>query len=51
MRPDGDGFLLRGPWARIHRHKPEAALADVTLAGLTDLPDAIARLDTRRKDR
>jgi HAD superfamily hydrolase (TIGR01549 family) len=44
-------FLLRGPWARIHANKPEAALADATLTTLADLPDAIARLNTRLASR
>ena len=37
-------FLLRGPWAKVHAGKPEAALADITLTGLAELPDALACL-------
>ena len=33
-------FLLRGPWAKVHAHKPEAALADITLSNLSDLAGA-----------
>ena len=44
-------FLLRGPWAGIHAGKPEAALADLTLTALNDLPDAIARLGARVESR
>jgi FMN phosphatase YigB (HAD superfamily) len=40
-------FLLRGPWAKVHAVKPEAALADVTLTDLADLPDVLKRLDDR----
>jgi HAD superfamily hydrolase (TIGR01549 family) len=36
-------FLLRGPWAKVHAHSPEAALADITLTDLADLADALAR--------
>ena len=40
-------FLRRGPWAKVHAGRPEAALADITVDTLSDLPDAIARLDAR----
>jgi len=35
--------LRRGPWGLIHATWPEAALADVHLDGLTDLPAALRR--------
>jgi HAD superfamily hydrolase (TIGR01549 family) len=38
-------FLLRGPWAKVHACWPEAALADIRLGSLAELPDALARLD------
>jgi hypothetical protein len=44
-------FLLRGPWAEIHANRPEAALADATLTTLSDLADALARLDAHRESR
>jgi HAD superfamily hydrolase (TIGR01549 family) len=40
-------FLLRGPWAKVHAQKPEAALADITLSDLADLPNALKTLDAR----
>jgi len=44
-------FLLRGPWAEIHASRPEAAAADVTLTTLSDLADALVRLDAHRESR
>jgi len=44
-------FLRRGPWAKVHAGRPEAALADITVDTLSDLPDAIARLDARVESR
>jgi HAD superfamily hydrolase (TIGR01549 family) len=44
-------FLLRGPWAEIHANRPEAAAADVTLTTLSDLADALARLEAHRENR
>jgi len=38
-------FLLRGPWAKVHMHRPDAALASATLSGLTGLADVLARLN------
>jgi HAD superfamily hydrolase (TIGR01549 family) len=40
-------FLRRGPWAKVHARRPEAALADVTLSNLAVLPDALSHLSTR----
>jgi HAD superfamily hydrolase (TIGR01509 family) len=42
-------FLRRGPWAKVHASQPEAALADITLDTLNDLPDALARTSPARR--
>jgi len=38
-------FLLRGPWAKIQARLPEATLASAQLTSLTEIPDALARLN------
>jgi HAD superfamily hydrolase (TIGR01549 family) len=35
-------FLLRGPWAWIHRHSPDAARADWQIGSLDELPGLVA---------
>ncbi len=35
-------FVLRGPWAWIHRDSPDAALADWRLTDLIELPSMVA---------
>lgn len=34
-------FLRRGPWGVIHARRPEAAQADIRIASLAELPDAL----------
>jgi FMN phosphatase YigB (HAD superfamily) len=34
-------FLRRGPWGLLHAGRPEAALADVTVDSLLELPDRL----------
>ena len=38
-------FLLRGPWAKVQARLPEAALASAQLTSLTEIPDALIRLN------
>ncbi|MBX6364309.1 MAG: HAD family hydrolase [Gemmatimonadetes bacterium] len=37
-------FVRRGPWGVVHAAWPEAALADLRLEGLAELPDALEAL-------
>ena len=37
-------FVLRGPWAYLHAHRPEASLARIRVDSLAELPDALARV-------
>ncbi|WP_342213454.1 HAD family hydrolase [Nocardia wallacei] len=36
------GFVLRGPWAWLHRDSPEVALADFRIRSLDELPGLVA---------
>ena len=38
-------FLLRGPWAKVQARSAEAALASAHVASLTEIPDALTRLN------
>jgi FMN phosphatase YigB (HAD superfamily) len=38
-------FLLRGPWAKVQARLPEAAFASVQLTSLTEIPDALTRMN------
>jgi HAD superfamily hydrolase (TIGR01549 family) len=40
-------LLRRGPWGHLHAERPEAALADVVVDSLAELPDRLARLERR----
>jgi hypothetical protein len=41
-------FLQRGPWGRVHARRSEAALAEIRIKSLGELPEALARMTASR---
>lgn len=42
-------FIERGPWGRIHAQKSDAARADIRIAALSDLPEALESFNAARR--